>query len=65
MFDIKPIMDSCFFDFKKSFGTEIDYFIDCIVNRITCICLAGDGVAIMKILDAIYESSKTGERVDV
>ena len=65
MVDIKPVMNSYSFDFNKSFGAEIDHFIDCIANGTPCMCPAEDGVTIMKILDAIYESSKTGEAIDL
>lgn len=61
--NIKPVMDSYSFDVEKSFGAEIDHFIDCIVNGTSCICPAEDGVTVMKVLDAIYESAKTGEAV--
>lgn len=65
MVDIKPIMDSNSFDFNKSFGAEINHFVDCLVNGTPCICPAEDGVTIMKILDAIYKSSETGEAIEL
>ena len=65
MTNIKPVLDSYSFDFKKAFAAEIDHFVDCIMNGTECICPAEDGVAIMKVLDAIYESAKTGNAVKV
>lgn len=65
MVDIKPVMDNYCFDLKKSFGAEIDHFIDCMVNGTACICPAEDGVTVMKVMDAIYESAETGEVVEI
>lgn len=50
-------------DFSGLFEGEISHFVDCIVNNTDCISPADDGIAIMKILDAIYESAKTGHEV--
>jgi len=48
---------------KDMFVQEVDHFVDCIVNGTKCIAPAEDGVVVMKILDAIYESAKTGHEV--
>ena len=48
---------------EKLFQREIDHFVDCIVKGIPCRAPAEDGVAIMKILDAVYESARTGHEV--
>lgn len=61
--DIQPVLDNHTFDFEKSFQAEIDHFIDCVVGNAECICPAEDGVTVMKIIDAIYESSRTGDLV--
>ena len=50
-------------DFSIIFQNEIDHFIDCIENGTKCIAPAEDGVEMMRILDAIYESAKTGHEV--
>lgn len=65
MLDIKPVLDSYTYDMKKSFYSEINHFIDCIINGTPCRCPAEDGVAIMKILDAIYKSAETGEVTEI
>ncbi|MEG1687097.1 MAG: Gfo/Idh/MocA family oxidoreductase [Angelakisella sp.] len=49
--------------FGDFFGKEINHFVDCVQNGTTCIAPAADGVEIMKILDAIYESARTGHEV--
>lgn len=45
------------------FEREINHFIDCIQGKTECIAPAEDGVMIMKILDAIYESAEKGHEV--
>lgn len=50
---------------KEYFQAEIDHFVDCCLNGTECISPAEDGVVVMKILDALYESAKTGKSVDI
>lgn len=45
------------------FRQEINHYVDCILNGTKCISPAEDGVEMMKILNAIYESAKTGHEV--
>lgn len=45
------------------FRQEISHYVDCIKNGTSCISPAEDGVEMMKILNAIYESAKTGHEV--
>lgn len=49
--------------FNGLFQNEINHFVDCIVNGIPCKAPAEDGIALMRILDAVYESAKTGHEV--
>lgn len=56
--DISNYNDSC-----PMFEAEMNHFVDCIANGTKCIAPAEDGVEIMKILDAIYESARTGHEV--
>ena len=49
--------------FNGLFQNEINHFIDCIVNGTPCKAPAEDGIALMRILDAVYESAKTGHEV--
>ena len=51
--------------FDGLFENEIDHFIDCIQKRAECIAPAADGVTLMKILDAVYESARTGHEVRI
>lgn len=50
-------------DFNQIFVNEINHFVDCINGKTECIAPAEDGVTLMAILDAIYESAKTGHEV--
>lgn len=62
MVDITPTISNLKND-KYFFNGEIDHFVDCIKGRCECIATAEDGIEIMKILDAIYESARTGHEV--
>ena len=48
-----------------AFNDEIRGFIDAVEGKKECVATAEDGLALMKILDAIYESAKTGRSVDI
>lgn len=49
--------------FDGLFENEINHFVSCLTDGATCISPAEDGIDIMRILDAIYESAKTGHEV--
>jgi len=49
--------------FDMLFETEINHFVSCILDNVPCKSPAQDGVAIMSILDAVYQSAKTGHEV--
>lgn len=49
--------------FDGLFQKEIDNYIDAILGRAECLAPAKDGVEMMKILDAVYESARTGHEV--
>ncbi len=48
---------------KGMFDAEMNHFVDCIMNGTECVAKAEDGLVLMKILDAIYESARTGHEV--
>lgn len=60
MTDSKIVDTDNYVDAKPMFDAEIDHFVDCCLGRCECMSKAEDGVVIMKILDALYESAKTG-----
>ena len=50
-------------DFDGLFEGEINHYVDCVKNGTPCKSPAEDGVTLMEILDAIYESAETGHEV--
>ncbi|USK35980.1 Gfo/Idh/MocA family oxidoreductase [Bacillus sp. F19] len=58
--NISPQVDHSTYDFEKGFQNEIDAFVDSCLNGTPVISPVEDGVEIMKILTAIYESSEKG-----
>ncbi len=53
------------FNFDRDFKREIKNFVDAVEGKAECIAPAEDGVELMKILDAVYLSAKTGKSVDI
>ncbi len=62
--DIKPSGDTSL-QFSGLFNREIRHFVECVHDGIPCISPAEDGVTLMKILDAIYQSAATGHEVKI
>lgn len=64
--DIKPVYEE---DPSKGFSpifeAEVRHFVDCVANGTACINPAEDGVVLMQILDAAYESARTGKEVAI
>ncbi len=50
-------------DGQNMYVAEMAHFVDCIANGTPCRAKAEDGIVVMKILDAIYESARTGHEV--
>ena len=51
------------FDFEGAFKAEIRGFVDAAMNGGCCRATAEDGLMLMKIIDGIYESARTGHEV--
>lgn len=49
--------------FQAMFEKQIEHFIECVRNNSESISPVEDGVEIMKILDAVYESAQSGAEV--
>lgn len=49
--------------FDGLFRREIDHWVDCLLGKTECRAPAEAGVTLMKILDAAYESARTGHEV--
>ena len=50
-------------DESHMFDDEINHFVDCVLNGTPCRAPAEDGVQIMRILEAVYESARTGHEI--
>ncbi|MBQ9544652.1 MAG: Gfo/Idh/MocA family oxidoreductase [Clostridia bacterium] len=59
-FDVKTGLD-----FAGLFENEIRHFVECVTKGIPCRAPAEDGVVLMKILCAVYESARTGRDVTI
>ena len=62
--NVKPV-DSIALSFDGLFEREIKGFVDAVNGDAPCIAPAEDGVELMRIIDAIYESAKTGKSVEI
>jgi predicted dehydrogenase len=62
--DIKPFGNTAL-DINGLFEKEVGHFVDCALGNAECISTAEDGVMLMRILDAIYESARTGHEVAI
>lgn len=49
--------------FDGLFENEINHFVECVKDGVTCISPANQGVEIMRILDSIYESARIGHEI--
>lgn len=61
--NITPQIDELGFDFVGAFTNEINHFVDCCSTGKQPIAPVEDGVAVMKMLTAIYESAATGKEI--
>ena len=61
--NVTPQMDHLGFDFIKAFTNEINHFVECVKDGKETIAPVSDGVEIMRILNAVYESAETGKEV--
>jgi predicted dehydrogenase len=61
--NITPQIDHPTFQFQLGFNAEIAHFVDCCRGITETICPVEDGVEMIKILSAIYESAKEGKEI--
>lgn len=62
--DITPT-GKTYFDFHESFKDEIAGFVKAVKGEEPCRATGDDGVQLMKIIDAIYESAQVGHSVEI
>ncbi|WP_060678221.1 Gfo/Idh/MocA family protein [Virgibacillus halodenitrificans] len=55
--NITPQIDNLGFNFSKAFSNEINHFVECCLEGKETIAPVSDGVQLMRILQAIYESA--------
>ena len=58
-----PQVDNLGFDFEKSFANEINHFVECCIEGKETIAPIADGIEVMKMLNAVYESARAGIEV--
>ncbi|SCW64956.1 Predicted dehydrogenase [Paenibacillus tianmuensis] len=63
--NVAPQVDHPSFDFVAGFQQEINYFIDSSLGRTETRSPVEDGVEVMKILCAIYESAAQGREIEL
>jgi predicted dehydrogenase len=63
MINIEPQISHPAFDFNESFLNEINHFVDSCMGIIECNCPVEDGVEMIKILNAIYQSAAEGREI--
>jgi predicted dehydrogenase len=59
--DVIPRVDCEDFNHQESVDREISHFVDCILEHIECESPSENGVKVMRIVDGIYSSAKTGK----
>ncbi|MUK87383.1 gfo/Idh/MocA family oxidoreductase [Ornithinibacillus sp. L9] len=61
--NVTPQIDQLGFDFNQAFGSEINHFVACCLHGKETIAPVEDGVQVMRMLNGIYESAKTGKEI--
>lgn len=63
--NIDPQISTPGFDFQGSFNTEINHFVDSCLGLHETSCPVEDGVEMIKILNAIYQSAAEGREIEI
>jgi predicted dehydrogenase len=61
--NIEPQLDHLSFQFQDSFNLEIAHFVDCCFGKAEPISPVEDGVELMRMLEAVYQSAALGAEV--
>ncbi|SHF75101.1 Gfo/Idh/MocA family protein [Ornithinibacillus halophilus] len=61
--NMAPQVDNLGFDFNQAFTSEINHFVDCCLEGKENIAPVQDGVEVMRMLNAVYESAKAGKEI--
>ncbi|MGE5561177.1 MAG: Gfo/Idh/MocA family protein [Chloroflexota bacterium] len=63
--DTRPLIDPELNRSRHSINEQAAHFIDCIANGTPCLSPAEDGLEMMRIIDAIYESARQGREITI
>lgn len=63
LLNVTPALDSTKNIYKQSYEAELDHFIRCVAHGEKPIVTAEEGVALMKVIDAIYQSAEARREV--
>lgn len=63
--DLKPVLDDDTINWDECLNKEVDHFVDCITNGTACLFPADGAIPVMKIIEAIYQSSAEGTSVKI
>lgn len=63
--NVTPQVDSLKFDFAKAFQSEIDSFVNSALTGTEPLSPVEDGLTMMRILRAIYESAEQGKEIEL
>jgi predicted dehydrogenase len=64
--NVTPVQENANVDvFKTAFDKEIRNFLNVIKGEVEPVTSAADGLYLMKVIDAIYESDKQGKQIDL
>jgi predicted dehydrogenase len=61
--NIRPQSDHRGLDIKKAFQNQIDHFVSCCLQQEDPLCSVSDGVEMIRMISAIYESAQSGKEV--
>ena len=61
--NVHPQIDHLTLNFNEAFGAEINHFVACCMGGGKTLAPLGDGLEVMKMLDGVYESARTGREV--
>lgn len=61
--NVTPQIDNLSLDVKQAFINEINHFVACCKEGKESIAPVADGVQVMKMLNAVYESAETGKEI--
>lgn len=61
--DLKPVLDDYTINWRKCLVSQVNHFVECIIDGVPCMFPAEEAIPVMKIIDAIYASSLKGEAI--